>query len=213
MIRTSLDVESAHWPFCMGLMKRFLNSPSEPIRFLLMKLTMQWSLRMVLSGHTTRAVRNFRFSDSSTVWRKVTTYKTTQVSVHLHKRLFGQLILIQDQLGGDGAHHLTQLILDNNALEHKLRYFLLALCFLLGFAATLSGSLLGVPSSKRRNRVVITHLAVNIRLFGVRHILSLGRIVHVDVLLWGIRGRLLLHWHRQDSSFVLLLGKLRMDIN
>lgn len=44
MIRTSFGVESAHWPFCMGLIKRFLNSPSEPRRFFLMKLTMQWSV-------------------------------------------------------------------------------------------------------------------------------------------------------------------------
>lgn len=44
MIRTSFDVESAHWPFCMGLMKRFRNSFSDPSRFVLMKLTMQWSV-------------------------------------------------------------------------------------------------------------------------------------------------------------------------
>lgn len=46
MILTSLGVESAHWPFWMGLMKRFRNSPSEPSRFFLMKLTMQWSVRI-----------------------------------------------------------------------------------------------------------------------------------------------------------------------
>lgn len=45
MILTSLGVESAHWPFWMGLMKRFRNSCSEPSRFFLMKLTMWWSER------------------------------------------------------------------------------------------------------------------------------------------------------------------------
>lgn len=30
-------------------------------------------LRIVFSGHTTSAVLNFKFSDSSTVWRNVTT--------------------------------------------------------------------------------------------------------------------------------------------
>lgn len=43
MSRTSFDVESAHWPFWMGLMKRFRNSRSEPRRLFLMKFTMQWS--------------------------------------------------------------------------------------------------------------------------------------------------------------------------
>lgn len=43
MIRTSCNVESAHWPFWMGLMKRFLNSLTDPSRFSLMKFTMQWS--------------------------------------------------------------------------------------------------------------------------------------------------------------------------
>lgn len=43
MTRTSCMVESAHWPFWMGLMKRFLNSLTEPRRFSLMKFTMQWS--------------------------------------------------------------------------------------------------------------------------------------------------------------------------
>lgn len=44
-----------------------------------------------------------------------------QVPVHLHKWLFGLLILIQDQLGGDGAGHLGQLILNNNYLENNGR--------------------------------------------------------------------------------------------
>lgn len=44
MMRTSCGVESAHWPFWMGLMKRFLNSLTEPSRFSLMKFTMQWSV-------------------------------------------------------------------------------------------------------------------------------------------------------------------------
>lgn len=42
-----------------------------------------------------------------------------QVPVHLNKRLLGLLVLIQDQLGGDGTHHLRQLIPDNNYLENS----------------------------------------------------------------------------------------------
>lgn len=42
-----------------------------------------------------------------------------QVPVHLNKRLLGHLILIQDQLGGDGTCHLRQLILYNNYLENN----------------------------------------------------------------------------------------------
>lgn len=44
MIRTSFVVESAHWPFSIGLIKRFWNSLRDPRRFFLMKLTMQWSV-------------------------------------------------------------------------------------------------------------------------------------------------------------------------
>ncbi len=40
---TSAGVESAHWPFWIGLIKRFRNSFTEPSRFSLMKFTMQWS--------------------------------------------------------------------------------------------------------------------------------------------------------------------------
>lgn len=42
-----------------------------------------------------------------------------QVPVHLNQRLLGLLVLIQDQLGGDGARHLRQLVLYNNNLETK----------------------------------------------------------------------------------------------
>lgn len=61
MIRTSLEVESAHWPFWMGLMKRLRNSPREPSRFLLMKLTMQWSVGAQTNVSTWR-VWNFNIS-------------------------------------------------------------------------------------------------------------------------------------------------------
>lgn len=50
MMRTSSGVESAHWPFWMGLMKRFRNSFIEPRRFFLMKLTMQWSVWQQRTG-------------------------------------------------------------------------------------------------------------------------------------------------------------------
>lgn len=42
-----------------------------------------------------------------------------QVPVHLNKRLLGLLILVQDQLGRDGTHHLRQLILYHNYLENN----------------------------------------------------------------------------------------------
>lgn len=59
MIRTSCGVESAHWPFWMGLMKRFLNSLIDPSRFSLMKFTMQWS------GKDTK-IRSFRYIHNPT---------------------------------------------------------------------------------------------------------------------------------------------------
>lgn len=51
IIRTSCRVESAHWPFWMGLMNRFLNSLTEPNRFSLMKFTMQWSRTGIKNDH------------------------------------------------------------------------------------------------------------------------------------------------------------------
>lgn len=41
-----------------------------------------------------------------------------QVPVHLNKRLLRLLVLIQDQLGGDGTHHLRQFIRYFNDLEN-----------------------------------------------------------------------------------------------
>lgn len=42
-----------------------------------------------------------------------------QVPVHLNQRCLGLLVLVQHQLGGDGARHLGQLVLDNLDSEVK----------------------------------------------------------------------------------------------
>lgn len=72
MSRTSFDVESAHWPFWMGLMKRFRNSRSEPRRLFLMKFTMQWSgrKRAQLSAQQSRGqiFRNDEDLGAITAW-------------------------------------------------------------------------------------------------------------------------------------------------
>lgn len=64
---TSDGVESAHWPFWMGFMKRFRNSRREPRRFCFTKLTMQWS---AAHAHTATHARLLSHELLKMVWKK-----------------------------------------------------------------------------------------------------------------------------------------------